>query len=378
MTEASAEPSRQASLRDRNLRLVVATVLAADEPLSRAAVAARTGLTRSTVSRLADELVTRGVLDELDQSRTSARGRPGTPLVGGSGVGALGIQVNAGCLAARVVDLRGRVVAEDVVADDLTDSDPDQVLRRLGALARGVVRASPPATRLVGRGLAVPGLVAAPDGRVLSAPNLGWSDVPVRRLLPRGLGGSALQVTNEAELAARTVASTAPGRPGPHGDFFYVSGEVGIGGAAVLDGRVFGGRHGWAGEVGHITVEPDGPPCSCGSRGCLEQYAGQRVIARDVARAGWALGVALSDVVNLLDISTIVLGGHLARSADALRPALLRELERRVLSSRWSLPAIEVAGDDPAAGCTGAAYRVLDRIVQTPAVPVEDMRVARR
>ncbi len=368
MTGWQAAPSRQASLRDSNLRLVLSSVLAADEPPSRAAVAATTGLSRSTVSRLADELVESGLLDELDRSRTAGRGRPGTPLVAGSRFAALGLQVNPGFVAARVVDLRGRILVQELVADDLTGSDPAAVLRRLGEIARNVLRTAPRSTRLVGRGLAVPGLVAAEDGRVVSAPNLGWSDIAVRRLLPRRLGGPGLGVANEAELAARTVAARSPGRPGPFTDFFYVSGEVGIGGAVVLDGRVFGGRHGWAGEVGHVTVEPDGPRCSCGSRGCLEQYAGQRAIRRDVERAGWALGVVLSDVVNLLDISTVVLGGHLAQSADDLRPALLRELESRVLSSRWRPPDVRVADDDPAAGATGAAYRVLDQLLEAPSV----------
>ncbi len=110
-TELQAVPSRQATLRDNNMRLVLATVLAADEPPSRAAVAAITGLTRSTVSRLADEMTAAGLLDELDRSPKPGRGRPGTPLVAGSAVGALGLQVNPGFLAARVVDLRGRVVA---------------------------------------------------------------------------------------------------------------------------------------------------------------------------------------------------------------------------------------------------------------------------
>ncbi len=361
------EASRQASLRGRNLRLVLATVLATEAPPSRATVAAATGLTRSTVSRLADELVAGGLLDELERSPGAGRGRPGTPLVAGSGVAALGLQVNPGLLAARVVDLRGRVVAEELVVDDFTGGDPGETLLRVGTLARAVIRAAPKDVRLVGCGLAVPGIVAAQDGRVLSAPNLGWSDVAVRRLLPRRrLGGLDLQIANEAELAARTVAETAPGRPGPFSDFFYVSGEVGIGGAAVVDGRVFGGRNGWAGEVGHVTVDAEGPPCPCGSRGCLEQYAGQRAAGRDIERAGWALGVALADVVNLLDIPTIVLGGHLAREADALRPSLLRELDLRVLSSRWRAPTVQVADDDPAAGATGAAYQALDGVLQRP------------
>ena len=74
-----------------------------------------------------------------------------------------------------------------------------------------------------------------------------------------------------------------PGPAGCHGDFIYLSGEVGIGGAVMIDGRAMEGDHGWFGEVGHICVDPHGPPCPCGSTGCLERYAGKEAILRPVS-----------------------------------------------------------------------------------------------
>ena len=142
-----------------------------------------------------------------------------------------------------------------------------------GPLSRADVAAATSLTRstvsrLVGAGLALPGIVSADSGRLLLAPNLGWADVDARALLgPAAVGGLTLRVGNEADLAARTIASPAPGRPGHLADFLYVSGEIGIGGAAVVDGRVMGGRHGWAGEIGHVCVDPTGPTCGCGSTG---------------------------------------------------------------------------------------------------------------
>jgi predicted NBD/HSP70 family sugar kinase len=403
--EAGTSPAaRQATIRDTNLRLVLMTVLGSAEPVSRAGVAMATALTRSTVSRLIDELVVAGLVDELEPVRATVRGRPGTPLVAGRQVAALGLQVNPGFHAVRVVDLRGRILREHFVVEDLAGSDPGQTLRRIGNVVRRMRRALPPELRLVGAGLALPGIVSVATGRVLSAPNLGWSEVDVAAVLDRrALGDVELRIGNEADLAARTVAESAPGRPGPLSDFVYVSGDVGIGGAAVIGGSVFRGRHGWAGEIGHVAVDPRGPACRCGSMGCLEQYAGRRAMLRaaglpdgasmellvERARSGdgaaresidsaaRALGVALSGVVNVLDISTVVLGGHLADTAELVRPALEEQLQRRVISAPWLRPSVEVADHDDAPGATGAAFAVLDGVIDHPAGWVESLGTAR-
>ncbi|HEX5561474.1 MAG TPA: ROK family transcriptional regulator [Nocardioidaceae bacterium] len=393
-TAQQAAGARQSLIRESNLGLVLRTVCAADAPLSRADVAALTSMTRSTVSRLVDDLVSTGLLDEVAPP-TGRQGRPATPLVPGTRWAALGLQVNAGYLAARVVDLRGRVVGERLEAQDLLGSDPETTLVALGDLAADLLRRVPSGVRLVGAGLALPGIVSVSSGVLLSAPNLGWSDVRPADVLAASdrLGGLPLSIGNEADLAARTVAEEAPGRSGSHGDFVYLSGETGIGGAAVLDGRVMTGRHGWAGEVGHVCVDPDGPVCRCGSSGCLEQYAGKRALlaaaglpldaspsdlvarveagdpraSQAVDRAARALAVALAGVVNVLDIPTVVLGGHLGEAAGVLAPAVEAMLHERVLSGRWVRPRIVTAPADPAPGATGAALRELAAVLAGPA-----------
>lgn len=386
--------ARQSSLRASNLALVARTVCASARPLSRADVAALTSMTRTTATRLADELVAGGVLAEIEPDGGGRRGRPATPLVPGGRLAALGLQVNAGFLAVRVVDLRGRAVAESLEHTDLVGSDPAATLQRLGELSARVLGGLPGELRLVGAGLALPGIVAAATGTLLRAPNLGWSDVcPAQLLAPDAVAGLPLRVGNEANLAARTVAEAAPGRPGAFPDFVYLSGEIGIGGAAVLAGDVMAGRHGWAGEIGHVCVDPAGPACRCGSTGCLETYAGRDALlaaagltpasttahlaelaasGEDRARgalagAARALAVALAGVVNVLDIPTVVLGGHLAQVADLVRPDLEAGLRARVLSARWTPPAIHAATPTPAAGATGAAYRELSTVLEDPA-----------
>jgi predicted NBD/HSP70 family sugar kinase len=381
--------ARQSTLRVSNLGLVLRTVCASAQPVSRADVAAATGMTRATAARLVDELLAGGLLDEGERVAPLRRGRPATPLLPGSRFAALGLQVDAGLLAARVLDLRGRIVAERVEDGDFRNSDPAATLARLGALAAELRAALPGTLRLVGSGLALPGIVDVEGGVLLRAPNLGWWDVRPADHLPDGLDPV---LGNEADLAARTVAEVAPGRSGPHRDFVYLSGQIGVGGAAVLGGRVMAGTDGWAGEMGHVCVDPDGPACRCGSTGCLEQYAGRHALltaaglpldatprelaarVRDgdeaaraaVDTAAWALGVALAGVVNVLDIPTVVLGGSLGELADLLGPRVEEHLARRVLSSRWRRPTIQAADNAPAAGATGAALRALADVLTDP------------
>jgi predicted NBD/HSP70 family sugar kinase len=390
---AETAGARQASLRSANLALVLRTVCAAAAPPSRADVAGATGLARATAARLADDLVAAGLLDEVERAPTARRGRPATPLAPGSRIAALGLQVDAGLLVARVLDLRGRVVAERVEEGDFVGSHPAPTMERLSELARLLLDSLPPQLRVVGAGLALPGIVDVADGVLLRAPNLGWSDQRPAEVLARSLPAHLVPVLgNEADLAARTVADTAPGHAGPYRDFLYLSGQIGIGGAAVLGGRVMTGSSGWAGEVGHVCVDPAGPDCRCGSTGCLEQYAGRDALLaaaglprgtapgvlagraaegdpaalRALDTAGWALGVALAGVLNVLDIPSVVLGGHLGELGELLCPRVEGHLARRVLSARWRRPAIAAAATAPGAGATGAALRALDDVLADP------------
>ncbi len=374
-----------------NLARVLAAVLAADSPPTRADVAGLTATTRATASRLVDELVGGDVLDEVAVERPRRPGRPGTPLVAGHRIAALGLQVDVDRMTAVVVDLAGTVRARRTLTADHRGSEPGPVLDRLGGLAREALADAGDLT-VVGSGVALPGIVA--DGGVLlRAPNLGWSDVPVAALLPTLPGSAPPTVGNEADLAAVTVSFTAPGRPGRYGDFVYVSGSTGIGGSLVLDGHALRGRHGWAGEVGHVTVDADGPPCACGSTGCLELYAGARALAlaagldpdartgavaerarsgepaavAAVEQAARAIGIALAAVVNVIDVPVIVLGGHLREIGDLLRPTLESTLRERVLSAGWVTPEVRLADEQPAAAAHGAAVVELHRLVGDPA-----------
>lgn len=365
---------RQSGLRESNLSTVLRAALSATDPLSRAGLATAIATTRSTAGRLVDELVAAGLLTESSAGHPVRPGRPGALLAAGPRFCALGLQVNVGFLAARVVDLAGSVVTERVVDGDFRDSDADTVLARLVEVAGATCAAVPDTKVLTGVGLAVPGIVSVDDRRLLYAPNLGWADVDLGALSGRILPGHQLRVGNEADMSAATVAAPAPGRPGPLRDFLYLSGEVGIGGAIVRGGRVESGSHGWGGEIGHVCVDLDGPQCRCGSTGCLELYAGRLALQEAAGRsddafhiAARALGVALSSVINIVDVPAIVLGGHLGAVGSRLFPGIEAQLRRRVLAAPWFVQTLHQGPVDSTVGASGAALGQLEDVIDHPA-----------
>ena len=395
-----AVPSaRQSSLRTSNLALLASRVFSSPEPVSRADIATETVMTRSTASRLADELVAIGLVRELDPVASSGPGRPAVPLLPARGTFvALGLEVNVSRMAVRAVDLAGQVLAERIVVDDFSSSDAPAVLGRLADLLEPIASiGAVGSARLVGAALALPGLVR--DNTLLRAPNLGWSDIRPAEVLAPVLDrlGAGLVVENEADLAALTTARVRPGAPGEHRDFIYLSGENGVGAGIVRNSEVWLGANGFAGEIGHIQVDPKGPECGCGNRGCLERFAGRRAILnaaglprgagseellkaceddasphherarRAVDAAADALGIALGTAINILDIPAVVLGGHLAPLTGLLAPPLQKILNRRVLASRWSAPQILPAPDDETPGATGGAWSLLEGVIADPA-----------
>lgn len=353
-------------MRAHNLALVLQTVAnSADRP-SRAALAAVTGLTRATVSALVDDLVAGGLLVEVAPPPRTGAGRPAAGLaLTSAGPAGLGLEINVDYLAACVVDLTGTVRHRYVEHADQRPADPAQSLAAVGGLAaRARLAAEADGLTVAGAALAVPGLVTD-AGLVRVAPNLGWQDVDAAAALGAvpELAGLPVGVDNEANLAALGELLVTGGKP----TYLYVSGEIGIGAGLVLGGELYRGVRGWSGEIGHVTVYPDGRPCRCGARGCLEQYAGQEALEGDVPLAAAALGIALSAVVNLLDVPVIVLGGAYAPVFGALRDGIETELRRRVLTAGLAPVELRVARFGADAAMRGAADTVIRAVREDPA-----------
>ena len=380
------------SLRAHNLSLALRHILANPGAINRAGIAAQTGISRATMSRLVDELIASSLVEESeDKLSTGQRGRPTSVLSPTSGkVIALGLQVNVSALGAYLVDLSGTVLAHEYVSGDFSGADPTSTLRKLARIARRVLREGSSAGALfLGSSLALPGLFSADTLTI--APNLGWRNIPRRELLRPLHDLDVTLVANEADLAAYAVAYPRPGVPEGPDSFIYVSGEVGIGGGLIVNHQPLSGAHGWSGEIGHICVEPEGAICSCGARGCWEtvaglkalghaaglgdnastreilQHAGHSSRAQDaMTHAGHALGQALSAVVNTVDISQVYLGGLVAEIAPYLLPSLHEELATRVLQAPWQTPQIDILPHSEDLSLRGGAHRVLELTVDDP------------
>ncbi|MFB6556042.1 ROK family protein [Streptomyces sp. NPDC056405] len=385
-----ALPDTQQGMRRRNLARVMHTV-SAEGPLSRAAVASRIGLTRAAVSTLVDELIRSGLLEELGPERPGRVGRPGSALaVSAHGPAGIGAEIGVDHLAVCAVDLRGRVRSRVVRYGSNRGRSPEPVLEQLAGLVRQVVaEAEAEGLWPAGLAVAVPGLVARDARTVVRAPNLDWHDADLGALLP---GELPLTVANEANFGALAELWLGDGTPR---DFLHVSAEIGIGAAVVVDGRLLRGTRGFAGELGHVPVRPDGPECACGGRGCLEQYAGEKAVLRAAGvepgedrvgllagraaegdeavrralhEAGTALGIALTGAVNLLDPESVVLGGALAGLAPWLLPSLRDELARRTAGPVCPVSVSELGPQGP---LLGAAHSVTRAVLDDPTVVAE-------
>jgi predicted NBD/HSP70 family sugar kinase len=375
-------------MRRQNLALVLGEV-ARHGPVSRGRLAEITGLTRAAVGSLAAELATAGLVEEAGPAPMGRAGRPGALLsVSGSGPAGLGLEVGVDHLAACLVDLRGEIRALARVEVDNRGRPAEDVLAELASVALRVAGEGRAAgLDPVGGVLAVPGLRDA-SGVVEHAPNLGWHDVAPLPCLGERLG-VPVEVENEANLGALAELWQGAGTP----DFVHVSADAGIGAALVVGGRLLRGARGYAGELGHVPVHPEGPHCSCGARGCLETYAGTAAVLAAAAEApgpdpvarlarlaeggrgeviealagaGRALGIALAGTVNLVDPAAVVLGGAYADLGRWLVPAMRAELEARVTVRPWAPGTLEVSRYGRLGPVLGAALTTTRRIIEDP------------
>ena len=386
---------RSETVRRANLGAIVRE-LHARGALSRSELVARTGLTRSAIRSLVGELVTAGLAAEEPATRLGTPGRPspGVRLVPESAV-VVALDIAVDSLAAAVVGLGGTTLAHVRMERSRGHSSVDEIAADLAGLARMALGRRPVSEPLVGVGVAVVGVVRRSDGFVSMAPNLGWRDIPLGERLARALDLAVpISVANEADLG--TLAELRRGVAVGVDDLVYISGEVGVGGGVILGGRPLMGVAGYAGEVGHMTVNPDGDACRCGSVGCWETEVGEDAL---LARAGHApgggragvdavlleaaagsdvalaaldhvgrwLGIGLASLVNLLNPRLVVLGGRFSRIHPYVTRALHAELDRRTLPAARMLVTVVPTSLGVDGPLLGAAELALEPLLADPA-----------
>jgi predicted NBD/HSP70 family sugar kinase len=393
------------SVRRHNLSLLLRH-LHQSGALSRSEIGGALGMTRSTIGELVADLRARGLVEEGDPARLGSPGRPSLvarPNPEGAAVITAEIAVNS--LSAAVVGLGGRILHRARATHQPRRLAVDQTIEDVGKLIQTALASIPPDCWVAGLGIAVAGVVSRADGLVHFAPNLGWRDVPLGRLVADRLGsGLPVVIANEADLGALAEHTWGAGVGVSH--LIYVTSEVGVGGGLVIDGKLLVGAAGCAGEVGHVQVNPNGVQCRCGAMGCWETEIGgpamlrrigiaeksykPEAVTRLLRDAAWGdpvalaavedvghwLGSGLAGLVNVFNPQRVVLGGFLGTMWPVVEHIVQAELRARVMAPALDVDALirptQLGADGPLLGAAELALtRVLDEPTLVPARSAE-------
>jgi glucokinase-like ROK family protein len=389
-------------MREMNLALILAYLREYDT-LSRSELARRTGLTKATVSSLVKELIERKFVREIGLA-SPAIGRPSMTLELNPQAGCIvGAEIGVDFISVILANFCAEILYRKTQSTADLQGEQETILARAVALLQETVdQAQTLDLDLLGIGVGVPGLVDASSGMLLFAPNLRWTDVALRALLEREFP-YPVYVENEANMAALGESYFGAGRDA--GSVLYVSAGVGMGGGIVLNKQLLQGSSGFAGEIGHMTIDARGKRCNCGNTGCWEtlvsqsavfEYiqasaaAGQETVLRDrlerlifldvVAAAqigdeaalsalketGRQLGIGIANLVNALNPEMVVFGGILSLAKDFLLPVMQAEIACRALLWSKRNTRIEIAEHGTDACMIGGVATVYHRILSQP------------
>lgn len=362
-------------------------------------------MSKTTMTSLIADLGLRGLVSHGEIDRDGSVGRPGTTVsLDGEDVCGVGLEINVDYIALVAIDLRGTLVREDVVAFDVAHRGVEHVLDRVAQLVEQALTDLETAQRtVVALSIAAPGVVELDTGVVRFAPNLGWRGVPLAAALTKRLGSRTPQLLfeNDAKLAALAEYDQFKSRDVE--DLLYLTGDVGVGAGIVASGQLLRGWSGFAGEVGHLPLDPAHRPCNCGRTGCWETMVGLAAFLRRAAtdddsvndadrplaermatlrsradagdeRTVSALRAIASDLVTglsvLIDVlnpRAVVLGGYFAFFGEYLIGPVTAGLEaRRMDAGSAALVTISRLGLLSAA--RGGAHLALEQVFDDPTV----------
>ncbi len=337
--------------------------------LSRTDLADQMGLTRAAVSLIVNDLLKSEVVQEAE-SRTTPNGRPPVALEVNPKIGLVGaIDMGASHLSIALADFTARIVQEAEFPFDIKDG-PEACLARADKNLNELLKSQGlKIGDLLAVGLGVPGPVITEMGMVVAPPIMpGWDHYPILSTLEK-MWGCRVTLNNDAELGALGEWAYGAGRGEKNVAFIKVG--SGIGAGLILNNQIYGGTTGAAGEIGHLTIDENGPLCNCGNHGCLEAFAGGHAIAKQgqmlveagkktilselplekitahevieaarrgdlyaqeiLKRAGTFIGIAIAGLVNLFNPSIVILGGGVAQVGDILTNPIRRAVHERAM-----------------------------------------------
>ena len=395
------------TMRDMNLALILHT-LRTDAPLSRAEIAATTGLNKATVSSMIRDLLQNDFVRELENGQTPAEvGRPAIMIEPNPEAGTfIGAEINVDFISIVIANFSVKILSRRFESTAHLHSQEAILARFLYLLEEAVQQAKGSSGPLFGIGVGVPGLVDVGTGQLLFAPNLNWHNVDLRRLIQERVD-VPVYVMNEANQAALGERYFGAGITSNY--MLYVSFGIGIGGGIVSTGNLVEGATGFAGEVGHMAVERDGLRCNCGSRGCWETVAGTGALYRRIRQAlsegkdsgllaatDWDLshlevglvveaarrgdtvalealhetavwiGMGLANLMNILNPERVVIGGPLSEAQAFLLPVIRETVAERAWDQVSERAEIVVAAHGRDATVLGGVASVYRGVLNSP------------
>lgn len=395
----------QAFVRKHNTAIILDR-LRLHAPLSRADISNQTGLNRSTVSSIVNELIRARLVRETELLK-SKLGRPGMSLeLSPEGACAIGAEIGVNFISIMLADFVAQPIWRTRVPSDPEMGQAALVECVEDLIDQALSHAHAHGSRPLGIGVGVPGLVDIQRGELMFAPNLKWTNVPVGEMLTRRFH-MPVYVENDANAAALGEYYFGVARGVEN--FIYLSADIGLGSGIILGGKLFRGSGGYAGEVGHITISPNGETCGCGRKGCWELLIGPRAVVKNIRatlnrgadsllrqmanddldritflqvieaaeqgdqvaldalhEAGKWLGVGIVNLINTFNPELIVLGGGLARASNILIPVIDATVQAEAMPPALPVLKIATSAHRSEACVVGAAALVLDEILRYP------------
>lgn len=392
----SSKSAEAAGAKQRNVTLVLRAVQAERET-SQADLARRLGLARSTVLAIVDDLLERGLLKELGPGVSGGGRRPMRLTLDDSSFHLVGVDIGAKHVAVVAMSLDAQILSRQY-REFPTREDPRGTLALVEELtARVLVESRAGRRELVGIGVGVPSPVdVRTPGQVSAVVMPRWAGVDVAARLQTRFG-VPVQMENDANLGALWEARWGHGVHLDH--LAYIKVATGIGAGLVVDGKIYRGSRGVAGELGHVSIDPAGPPCLCGLRGCLNTLVGtEPLLARaraaskgkkkrpferlealleaaeegDAAAletlefAGRQLGLGVGMLLNLFNPALVVIGGGLVGAGERLMAPLRDTVAKHCFSENFSHARILASKPGEFATARGAATLMLDAAFDAP------------
>ena len=397
-----------ASLREMNLSAVLRFIYH-EAPLSRSQLAGKTGLNKSTISSLVEDLLERRLVHETGIN-SAGKGRPSTMLEIDPHAGVvIAVELGVDFVGAALIDFKGSILWRRLDPADPAASQEKTLGQTMAIVEDSIHVCRRQHHRILGLSFSIPGTVDLNEGILIFAPNLNWRNVQFRKIFSAYTG---LKVFIENDANAAAIAEHLFGVARSLHDFLFVFVGVGLGGGLFLNDKLYRGKGGYAGEIGHtpIIAEPFQNPCQCGNLGCWETYANQFSIIRRVetrlaqspegslipalmdahdsalsisiikqaaeagdsyaldslAEAGTAVGTGLAVLVNLFNPEKIVLGGPVSIAGQFLMPSIRESLSRHAMQEILAQTEIDLSAFGPDASLVGAAAVVVDDVLTHP------------